>query len=52
MTPELTIDLSRLVRDLGGKPLPDISSAETGNVTNDFNEQVFQHSATLLVATY
>src|ERR1700758_4061982 len=25
--------------------------AETGNVTNDFIEQVFQHSATLLLAT-
>jgi hypothetical protein len=26
--------------------------AKTGNVTNDINEQVFQHSATLLVATH
>ena len=25
--------------------------AETGNVTNDFIEQVFQHSATVLLAT-
>jgi hypothetical protein len=26
--------------------------AQTGNVTNEFDEQVFQHGATLLVATH
>src|SRR5262249_21663411 len=32
--------------------LPELCIAETGNVTNEVNEPVLQHSSTLLPATY
>lgn len=32
--------------------LPELCITETGKVTNEVNEPVFQHSSTLLVATY